>query len=144
MLFQSWKQRFDFTPDNVTCTEAANEVFCKKFVLNTFSKLTGKQPMPATLFKKQTPAQVYSCEFCETFKNAHFIEHLWVTASTCSNAHPKHLIKVSKWFFLKRLHKKFKRVLTYVLAIKLCWKRTCYSNPFMSHTYQQLKIIHSI
>ena len=31
--------------------------------------------------KKETLAQVFSCEFCEIFKSTFSIEHLWVTAS---------------------------------------------------------------
>ena len=31
--------------------------------------------------KKETPAQVFSCEFCEISKKAFFTEHLWTTAS---------------------------------------------------------------
>ena len=31
--------------------------------------------------KKETLAQVFSCEFCEIFKNTFFAEHLWMTAS---------------------------------------------------------------
>ena len=27
--------------------------------------------------EKETPAQVFSCEFCEIFKNTFFIEHSW-------------------------------------------------------------------
>ena len=38
----------------------------------------------ATLLKKETLAQVFSCEFCEIFKGTFFIEHLW--ASTSDNA----------------------------------------------------------
>ena len=30
---------------------------------------------------KETLALVFSCEFCEIFKNAFFTEHLWATAS---------------------------------------------------------------
>ena len=30
---------------------------------------------------KETPVQVFSCEFCEIFKNNFFVEHLWATAS---------------------------------------------------------------
>ena len=44
-----------------------------------FNKVAGLRP--ATLWKKQTLAQVLSCEFCEIFKNAFFTEHLWMTAS---------------------------------------------------------------
>ena len=31
--------------------------------------------------KKETLAQVFSCEFCEISKNTFFTEHLWDTAS---------------------------------------------------------------
>ena len=30
--------------------------------------------------KKETLAQVFSCEFCEIYKNTLFTEHLWTTA----------------------------------------------------------------
>ena len=36
---------------------------------------------PEVIFKKQTLAQVFSCEFCEMFKNTFFTEHFRVTAS---------------------------------------------------------------
>ena len=36
---------------------------------------------PATLLKKETLAQVFSCEFCEISKNAFDTELLWATAS---------------------------------------------------------------
>ena len=35
---------------------------------------------PATLLKKRL-TQVFSCEFCEIFKNTFFTEYLWTTAS---------------------------------------------------------------
>ena len=31
--------------------------------------------------KKETLAQVFSCEYCEVSKNTFFTEHLWTTAS---------------------------------------------------------------
>ena len=31
--------------------------------------------------KKETLAQVFSCEFCETSKNTFITEHIWTTAS---------------------------------------------------------------
>ena len=41
-------------------------------------QITEAKPTPATLLKK-TPAQVFSFELCEIFKNTHFVEHLrWV------------------------------------------------------------------
>ena len=36
---------------------------------------------PETLFKKETLAQVLSCNFCEIFKNTFFTEHLRKTSS---------------------------------------------------------------
>ena len=35
--------------------------------------------------KKETPAQVFSCEFCEIFKNTFFTEDLQMTASENSS-----------------------------------------------------------
>ena len=57
----------------------------KKSVLRNFAKSTGKQPvpefflikLPPTSLKKETLAQVFSCEFCEIYKNTLFTEHLW-------------------------------------------------------------------
>ena len=64
----------------------------RKGVLRNLAKFTGKDLCqslffnkvsglrPATLLKKRL-AQVFSCEFCEIFKNIFFTEHLWTTAS---------------------------------------------------------------
>ena len=39
--------------------------------------------------KKETPTQVFSCEFCEISKNTFFTEHLPVTASgVCMSSKP--------------------------------------------------------
>ena len=35
----------------------------------------------ATLLKKETLEQTFSCEFCEISKNTFFTEDLWATAS---------------------------------------------------------------
>ena len=37
--------------------------------------------MPATLLKKETIAQVFSCKFCEIFENTFFTEHIQEPAS---------------------------------------------------------------
>ena len=64
-----------------------------KSVLQNFAKLTEKHLCQclffnkvaglktATLIKKETLAQVFSCEFSEIFKNVFFTEHLRTTAS---------------------------------------------------------------
>ena len=56
----------------------------KKGVLENFAKFTGKLLCQSLSFyiKKETLAQVFSCKFCEIFKNAScFTEHLGTTAS---------------------------------------------------------------
>ena len=37
--------------------------------------------LACNFIKKETLAQVFSCEFCEISKNNFFIEHLWTAAS---------------------------------------------------------------
>ena len=51
----------------------------KKGVLKEFAKFTGKHLCQETL------AQAFSCEFCETYRNTCFTEHLWTTASNTSS-----------------------------------------------------------
>ena len=70
-----------------------SEVFCKKYILRSFTKFTGKHLCqslfsnkiadlrPATLLKKETLSQVFSSGFCKIFENTFFTEHLWTTAS---------------------------------------------------------------
>ena len=43
----------------------------------TLHLLMLKIPQASPLFKKETLAQVFSCEFCEISKNTFFTEHLW-------------------------------------------------------------------
>ena len=39
------------------------------------------QVLACNLIKKETQAQVFSCEFCEISKNTFFTEHFWATVS---------------------------------------------------------------
>ena len=39
------------------------------------------EPEAYNFIKKETLAQVFSCEFCEISKSTFFTEHLWATAS---------------------------------------------------------------
>ena len=54
-----------------------------KFLRTPF--LTEHLRWPATeacnFIKKETLAQVFSCELCEISKNTYFTEHLWATAA---------------------------------------------------------------
>ena len=62
---------------------------CKKVVFKHFVKLTGKNLFlflflqAYNVIKKETPSQVFSCQFCDIFKNIFFIEHLrWLLLPT--------------------------------------------------------------
>ena len=46
-----------------------------------FAKFTGKHLCRGLLIEKETPTQVFFCEFSEIFKNTFFAEHLRKTAS---------------------------------------------------------------
>ena len=71
----------NFMDDFSTCRSSHPEVFCKKGVLRNFPKFTGKylcQSLffnkvvglrPGIFIKKETMAQVFSCEFCEISKH---------------------------------------------------------------------------
>ena len=54
---------------HVRVRSSRQELFCKKDVLRNFAKFTGKRLCQSLFFIKETLAQVFSCEFCETFKN---------------------------------------------------------------------------
>ena len=57
------------------------ELFCKNDVLKNLTKFTGKHLCQSVFFNKfaslrpVTLAQVFSCEFCDIFKNTFFIKH---------------------------------------------------------------------
>ena len=84
-----WKQLF-FSAAVWNASNSRPEVFYKTVVLTNFTKFSGKhlcqslflnKVVPATLLKKETLAQVFSCEFCEIFKNTFFYRTPPVAAS---------------------------------------------------------------
>ena len=67
-------------------------MFCKKGVLKNIAKFTGKHlcqslffnkvaVRPVALLKKETPAHVFSCKFCEISKNIFYYRTPLVAAS---------------------------------------------------------------
>ena len=67
------------------------EVFFMKICSSNFRKIHRKIPVPESFLiklqaesckfiKKNTLAQVFSCEFCKISNNSFFTEHLWATA----------------------------------------------------------------
>ena len=77
------------------CRTSQQKYYLKKGALKNFVKFAGKHLCQAlflnkvaglrldasNFIKKETLAQVFSCEFCEIFKNTYFTEHLRMTAS---------------------------------------------------------------
>ena len=58
------------------------EVFCKKRCSQKCCKIHRKtQAQACNFIKKESLAQVFSCEFCEISKNTFFTEHVRTTAS---------------------------------------------------------------
>ena len=59
-------------------TPPHNFLSAKLFVKNLFKV---KKSETCNFIKRETLAQVFSSEFCETSRNTFFTEHLWMTAS---------------------------------------------------------------
>ena len=68
--------KYDFTREeyilliafkNELCTTKVNGIQC--------------QAQACNFVEKEALAQVFSCDFCEVFKNTFFTEHLWTTAT---------------------------------------------------------------
>ena len=49
--------------------------------MSTTINTSARLPQVCNFVKKETLAQVFSCEFCEISKNIFFTEHLWTSAS---------------------------------------------------------------
>ena len=77
------------------------DIFCKKGVLRNFAKFTGKhlyqslQPKACNFIKKETLAQMFSCEFCEIFKNTFFAKYLRTSASISLWSIKKHFLRAN-------------------------------------------------
>ena len=73
---------FTFTVTFIHVRSSCSEVFCKKGVLRNFEKSTVKQLCQSLFFnKKETLAQLFSCEFCEISRNTFSHRTPPVTAS---------------------------------------------------------------
>ena len=101
--------------------------FKKKGVIRNFSKFTGKHLCQKLFFKKETLAQVFSCEFCEISTNTFFTEHLWTTAF---------LIQPVTLFLLEMLiNKKTRHFDSSLNHQEHLFHRTCYHQLFSSYEY---------
>ena len=71
---------YHISEENPNFRSSHQRCYIKKGVLRNFTKFTGKQ-LCQSLFKKETLAQVLSCEFCRIFT-----EYVWTTASEISKS----------------------------------------------------------
>ena len=100
------------------------EVFCKKGVLKYFANFTEKHLCQRPFYnkvacwglKKETVAQVFSCEFCEIFKKNFFYKTSLVAASETRN-----LSDQRSWLLLLFWIKTLKRHLIATLNTKMLW-----------------------
>ena len=71
VIDEAWKQWNNQVP-----TEAATKLVCEKKCSLKFRKIHRKTLVPESLFHKRDLTHVFSCEFCEIFKNTFFTELL--------------------------------------------------------------------
>ena len=80
--------------ENIIFRGSRLEALCRKGVLRNFAKFTGNNLCQSLFFnkvadlKKETLAQVFSCEFCEIFKDTFFWRTPPVAASVPSQNVP--------------------------------------------------------
>ena len=85
----------------------------RRGVLRNFTKFTVKH-LPEFLFKNETLAQVFSCEFSEISKNTFSTERLWTTAS--ENFDARKFCAVHNIIFTDRSHWITLQVENYLVA----------------------------
>ena len=103
-----WKTKSSRCYNNlVTVRSSRPELFCEKGVLKSFTKFTGKHLCQSVFFfikveglrlanlLKKTLAQLFSCEFCEIFKNTFF--HRILSGGCFSTVKTGQQTKRSEW-----------------------------------------------
>ena len=117
------------------------ELFCKKGVFRNFAKLTGKHLCQSLFFnevvdqacnfiKKETLAQMFSCEFCEISNNTVFYRAPPVAASVVrrNTKHKKMKTRESKeWKF----EEKVREIGSFVLISCVCFSVVHRSSRWM-------------
>ena len=74
-------------------------------LLKNFERFTGKHlPSGLQVYYKETPTQVFSCDYCKIFQNSYFEEHMQTTTSDSYKA------SVNCWFLLIQYSKIFAKV----------------------------------
>ena len=70
-------------------SEAVVQKCSVKNVLLKIPQIHRRTPQDCNFIKKETLVQVFSCEFCEIFKDTFFTEYFWTTASIHLEIHLK-------------------------------------------------------
>ena len=97
------KLKSDFLRSQTNLEAFVRRYSLKKDVLKNFKKFSGKhrgrvfvliklQASACNFIKKETLAQVFSCQFCEISKNTFFIEHLRATDSK-NHSKPRKVVR---------------------------------------------------
>ena len=118
------------------------EVFSKKRVIRNLAKFTGKRlsysykSQPFNFFKKETLAQVLSCQFCEISKNS-FLHRTHLLAASCFT------ISVISRIQTKKMSKSYKN--KWVLKIQnLNWEKSFGSLKWQIYYYRNYMYQYSL
>ena len=119
----------------------------KRVVLRNFAKFTGKHlrqsiffnnPMACNFIKKEALAQLFSREFCKTFKNIFFTEHR-MTASE----HFKLIdirIRVTEFHYNFKILNKFYQIFCFIIPSKS--RLTSLAEAFLILFFLTIEIFH--
>ena len=77
LICQDLKWHINHKSSHLRCSVESCSLKCYKIHRKTHAP----EPPAYNFIKKETLAQVFSCEFCEISKNTFPTEHLWATAS---------------------------------------------------------------
>ena len=113
-------------------------MLCEQGVLKNFAIFHKKTPLLKALFWTLFPTQVFSCEYCEVFKNTHFEEHLRTSASDSNTVVIKRGIYLgpchSWWSFLQKQLMGFRLV---------CFRKKCIVNTWQDLEYTPCNCLNS-
>ena len=117
----------------------------KKVFIKNFTKIIGNtcvsvsflmKPEACNFIKKETPTKIFSCQFCESFKNTFFTKHFKTASSFCNSSHTFILQKCFIYLFKPNLLEKLTKAHNF--AIFLFCKYILYSTLRMHFTDENI------
>ena len=97
-------------------------------------------PEACNFIKKETPTKVFSCKFCEIFKNTFFTEHFTTASSFCNSSHSfilqRSFIYLFKPFFVRKIDKNSQFCHLFILQIHFI---LCIGNVFYKSKHKHKK-----